>query len=73
MTIYQIDADAAKTGDEIRAVDDAIQAGVLVPGTVAGPSVFVISGDFTDIQDMWTALHDRDRLVKVERVGEETP
>ena len=72
MTLYQIDPNLHPDDPMQELVKQWIGT-VLVPVAVAGPSVFVISGDFTDIQDMWTALHDRDRLVKVERVGEETP
>ena len=67
MTLYRIDAAAAKTGDEIRAVDDAITAGVLVP--VEPWWIGVI------LRDCLPLINDHQVAAVIEAlgVGEETP
>ena len=69
------EADAAG-GGTIQYPAGEFATGVFRRVTVAGPSVFVISGNFTDINDMWDAIRDGRRHVQIQtmrEVEEETP
>ena len=63
MTLYRLDADKVMTGWMIRAVDDAIQAGVLVPVEPDGEAK-----DALDLIDAYLTI-----VRNILGVGEETP